>query len=310
MKISKKMIVCLALIFFGLVIWLKWSHSDFKEPVKKPDDMTVTQEDLSPLDKDIPECELIAPHERPVQGYREFPEKSYDEVFDISSPIDFSEKKHISKGKFGFRKKLVIEKQSIVTQYIPEDIEFKNIHYGIYKDNKLIEPIKEVKMKDVLDVILDIENGASLEYPEPLAVVLEPGTYYMGVYTTNSEDVFDISSPKFESWKAVIDTELNLEENKWGYFFSADNKQKTFFKIQIPKAGIIKIKGDVNAEISLCNDRKDVIEKTMMKPVKNEKHKIPRANIEVSEAGTYYLQIITTDEKPIYEAAGVRYSLI
>ena len=140
------------------------------------------------LGKETPNCELLAPLESPMMLSEE------KDAMHIEYPeVDFAEKTTISTGKYGFRYMLEIEEPIVFYQTVPEDLQFEAISYGIYEDEALQTPVSEIHIKDVLEFNHKFEMGEVSredypEYREWNKVTLEPGIYYLGVYSTDSKD--------------------------------------------------------------------------------------------------------------------------
>ena len=101
--------------------------------------------------------------------------------------FDFREKRRIGWGKYGFRKKIVLDRKMIFDIYIPEDYDTDSIYYGIYRDAALDEPVGEVDLGELLKEGDYAELDKPSDYfnlPHHAGAVLEPGTYYLAVYTT------------------------------------------------------------------------------------------------------------------------------
>ena len=115
--------------------------------------------------------------------------------------LNFQEKQQLTKstipGKFGFRRELIIEKPTAFMQHMPVDSNMENIRFGIYKDKTLEEPIEEADAGYNFNASWHMEEGAELsEYPEyktNIQVILQPGTYYAAVYTTDKSDEGSVS---------------------------------------------------------------------------------------------------------------------
>lgn len=258
------------------------------------------------IDNQVPECEDLVPLDSPLALPNYRPEEAYKE-----KEIDFSEKKRIGWRKYGFRRKIEVKEKTIIAQGIVEDLALENVYYGIYKDAKLKRPIAEVSLKDMLEASTDIEMGASIEdYPDYVPyyeIVLEPGAYYLATYST---DPADKSLALYESRKAVVDTDLSLNEGKWGFFFSTGKDQKTYFQIKVTKPGVLSVERDfwkVTYDVWLCNAKKEPISQAVLNPLHPKKVR-QKAQVNVSEAGTYYLQVSPSNKEPSSWACEIRYT--
>lgn len=150
--------------------------------------------------------------------------------------IDFTEKERISlgvlgfHGKYGFRKELVIEEPTAFSMGMSPESDMEYIHFGIYRDKDLTDPIDEADAGHNFNADWHIEEGADLsDYPDyktSLFSLLQPGTYYAAVYSTSPfEDklVYD-----YESWYDVLDSDLTLEEGQYQYFYAEPGKEYEF----------------------------------------------------------------------------------
>lgn len=163
------------------------------------------------IDDHVTECEALIPE----VWSRE------KELAGMEKTLDFSMKQNLCKektpwgGKYGFRKKLVLDKTTVIELKIWEDLQYKHYFYGIYKDEALKQPVKELSMEDVLEWNTDAEMGIFREkyknFSEVIREALEPGTYYLGIYTTEPKDEHKI---RFVLWKSVVNTEISLTERK------------------------------------------------------------------------------------------------
>lgn len=255
----------------------------------------------------IPECEELMPLDSPATLADKRPEEIYE-----GKKLDFVNKSRIGYGKYGFRRKIDIMEKTIISQEVIEDLQLKNIVYGIYKDSLLNKPVAEVNMADNLKASQAIEMGAPFdEYPyyaPQLNIVLESGTYYLAVYSTDPNEK---NTALYESRKAVVHTEIPLEEGKWGFFFSTGKDQKTYFKINVKKPGSINVERDFwkfTYKIRLCNADKEPVAEAVLIPAEPGKQR-QKAQITVPDAGTYYLQVSTDNPDPSCWAYELRYQI-
>ncbi len=236
----------------------------------------------------ISQCEQLIPADSPLM----LP----DERGAVNLPaeeLDFRQKEHIAYGKYGFRREFKVEKTTIVSQAVSEDSSLKDVCFGIYHDSNLSNPVVEVRMGEVLENVHAVEVGKPEPYPDVLPfidAVLDSGTYYLAVYSTSSRE--DCTAV-YESRQAVVDTELELAEGQWGFFFSTGPEQKTYFKIKTSAGGTIYVDRDfwrVTYDIQLCSADKQVIQKADLEPPGKEKgHQ--KAKLLVPASGIYYLQV-------------------
>jgi len=257
--------------------------------------------------RDIADCGQLTPMESPLI----LPNERAAMLLPTEE-IDFKDKEQIIYGKYGFRKEFKVEQTTIISQTISESLELKDVRYGVYHDSYLSEPVAEVKMGEVLKNYCASEMGNPEPYPDALSsvdVVLEPGTYYLAVYSTSSQEDCTVV---YESWQAAVDTELELAEGQWGFFFSAAAEQKTYFKINVPSSGTIYVDRDfwrVTYDVRLCDDEKTPIEEAVLEPA-GQKKGHQKAKLSVPGAGVYYLQVSSEELSPSVWANEVRYKFV
>ncbi len=251
----------------------------------------------------ISDCPQLIPDESPLMLPNERSDFSVKE-------LDFKEKERISYGKYGFRYKLDIKETAVLMLDVWEDSTLKNISYGVYRSPELGNPVAEVHIEEVLKMDVDNELGNPTEiqpkHQPGEGIVLNPGVYYIAVYSTNSnEDAI----AKYESLLAVVNIELSLQEGEWGFFFSTGREQKTYFEVNVPSSGLLYVERDfwrVTYDIQLCDAEKNPIQKPILEPSGQEKgHQ--KAKFTISEPGSYYLQVVSGDPKPSCWANEVRY---
>lgn len=256
-----------------------------------------------PTTAEVPECEALIPKHMPIDVGKGFMERE----------LDFSDKVYLGDGKYGFYKKLVVDKQSIIQWYIWEDSQLKNYSYGIYSDRELRNPIKKIRLADVVEWFNQKEIGEVSEkyknFSDILLEVLNPGTYYMAVYTTAPMESLPV---RFELWQSIVDTELTLDEGEWGYFISAGSSQKTYFEINVPRSGVLNLTCRWEKfiyDLWLCDKDKNIIEKASLEPKKYTKGNTQKAVVHVPEAGKYYLRVVTPYEEPTISGFKIRYRM-
>ena len=257
----------------------------------------------SRIPENVVDCEALTPvlAEADCDGY------SLDKV------ISFSEKQRISYGKYGFRKRLVIIEPTVVMQYVTDSHDQKHMYYGIYRDENLTEIVNEVDQGYNLKAGYAFEEGAKLEdypkYQKMIVQPLEPGTYYIGVYTKNPKENFDFL---YRSQFAVKKEEYDLEENQVLHFFICEKEQAVYFKVVAEAPHEVEVVSDSYEEdLQLCDKDKNVIQALARK----RKGKINgyRGSIysaKLSEKGTYYIKIVKRlDTDPATDVLNVSYIL-
>lgn len=259
------------------------------------------------LDSHVPECEKFVPDEIPLDNPNHVDEdKTYHE-----EKLNFSEKKRISWRRYGFRRKIEIKQKTIFRQELLENSGMNNIFYGVYRDSELKEPIEEISMKYQLEVAGAKELNEPLDkYPDYvpyLTTVLEPGTYYMAIYSTDPSEGQTVI---YQSRKAVVDTDLSLKADKRGYFFSSGKDQKTYFRIYVAEPGALKVDGSFGTKILydiwLCSADKDTISKATL--ISHDKEEgLSKMRVIVPKEGVYYLQVSPQTDKIFCHPYEIRY---
>lgn len=208
--------------------------------------------------------------------------------------LSFEDKMRISDTKFGFIKKIVFEEPVILNQYIQADMNF--IYYGLYRDKKLENPVIEVDTYYNLQAFAKIEEGADVndfpEYMEGYIIKVEPGTYYLGVYTKepnlNEEVLYLCESIPFQK-------EISLTAGKKEKYILLDETDSVLCKIT-PHAKKIRVTGDISAvTFQLLDSEKHSISDV----VKSEEGTHASAEFSVKPGETCYIKVQHT--KVVYE---------
>lgn len=247
----------------------------------------------------ISECEALTPQEAPLIRDEYSPTGGK-----INVKLDFSKKENLALGKYGFRKTLEITEPTILEQEVLLASWEKNI-FGIFTDPELNKPLKRVSVGEQLRIENAIEMGASMEEysdrPDYIAIVLEPGTYYLAAYSTDEKDS---KTAVYQSRIASIETEYILQEGEWKYFFDAGKGQKTYFSIHVDEPATLEVEREQNIfnyDVILCDSEKKPIRKAVVLSNK------PKTKIEVSQAGDYFLEVSTGADEPTCWSYGIRY---
>lgn len=204
--------------------------------------------------------------------------------------ISFAGKQKIAFKKYGFRSKLVIEEPTVVYQYVAEELGMEHVRFGIYRDAALKSPVSEADVGYNLKAWWDLEEGGDLkDYPDykpDLRTFLEPGTYYVGLYTTETADEFTAA---YSSVFSAVKKELQLEEGKSAAFFG-DGNEETFFRIDVPDAGTITVDTHGFAgKLCLCDaEKKEISDAAEAKWEKGDPREI---SFNVKTKGIYYLKL-------------------
>ncbi len=240
------------------------------------------------ISDETPDCELMKP--LPAETLAHFRE------------LDFSDKTRLSPNKFGFRKKLVIREDSIVTQEVGGPSK-ANSYYGIYRDEELKDPVEVVDFT-WLYRDGDFEEGKTETVPydekKDGIIVLEPGTYYAAVYT---ESLFEDFTASYLSYICPLNERSELNENEVKKFYVIKEDQKNTFEIKSNKKGKVRIKTNIfnQGTVSIYDENivllcKKSGRKTSDKPV--------TAVFPVGKGESYYVEIengeISTDAFEMY----------
>lgn len=181
---------------------------------------------------DVPECDKMSPVT----------------VSEFSTPdsmtLDFSKKKAISIRKYGYRKKITVEEPCIITQSVSGP-KTSNAYFGIFKDKELKEPVEIV---DFTWLYKDdaYEEGEVDEKPYDKArdgiIVLQPGTYYAGIYSTSPFADFEAL---YESTYCPLNEDAVMEEGEAVNFYCIEAGQVNMLRIKPAKDGKILIKTNI-----------------------------------------------------------------
>ena len=218
--------------------------------------------------------------------------------------LNFQEKQQLTKstipGKFGFRRELIIEKPTAFMQHMPVDSNMENIRFGIYKDKTLEEPIEEADAGYNFNASWHMEEGAELsEYPEyktNIQVILQPGTYYAAVHTTDKSDegVF-----LYSSWYDVLDSDLTLEAEKYQYFYAEPGKEYEFPFTVDDNSEIVLETAGIAGRLNLYDtDGKTVLETLQIDA--NQPYKESKKLFSFEKGGTYCFRL-TDYPQELYE---------
>ena len=184
---------------------------------------------------DVTECDKMSPvpvSENPSPAYR---------------TLNFDKKRAISIGKYGFRKKIIVDEPCIITQSIGGPKK-SNAYFGIFKDEKLENPIEIVDFQ-WLYKDASFEEG---EADKPLydekrdgIIVLQPGTYYAGIYSTSPFADFEAS---YVSSYCPLNQDAVIKEKEAVNFYCIKEDQVNKLRIIPDQDGIIRIKTDIYNE--------------------------------------------------------------
>lgn len=169
--------------------------------------------------------------------------------------LDFSDKQVISPWKFGFYHEIVVEEKIVVVQDVDCSPK-RGYYFGIYKDKRLSVPVEEVSLQYLYRDGIFEEGGDPLPYDETRdqVVVLEPGSYYIGVYCRNP---FSDEKVKIDNWYGCLHEEAEILENQWIEYFVAEENQENYFHFTARKTGRIQIEASYNSgAVQLCDEKR------------------------------------------------------
>lgn len=206
--------------------------------------------------------------------------------------IGFAGKQKIAFKKYGFRRELVIEEPTVVYQYVAQELGMEHVRFGIYHDAALKSPVNEADVGYNLKAKWDFEEGGDLkDYPEykpDLRTFLEPGTYYIGLYTTEKADTFTAA---YSSAFSAVKEELKLEEGESAAFFG-DGNEETYFRIDVPDAGTVIVDAHGFAgKLYLCDENKKEISDAVEAAAEWKRSDSREIIFDVKTKGTYYLKL-------------------
>ena len=174
---------------------------------------------------------------------------------------------------------------------MPVDSNMENIRFGIYKDKTLEEPIEEADAGYNFNASWHMEEGAELsEYPEyktNIQVILQPGTYYAAVHTTDKSDegVF-----LYSSWYDVLDSDLTLETGEYQYFYTEPGKEYEFPFTVDDNSEIVLETAGIAGRLNLYDtDGKTVLETLQIDA--NQPYKESKKLFSFEKGGTYCFRL-------------------
>lgn len=118
---------------------------------------------------------------------------------DMEVRLDLSQKNLLSLTKYGFRKKITVKGRIYINLSLQIDATpYNGVNYGIYRDKDLNNPIDEIDLQQQIRRERASDNGIDVEKPRyGLETELDPGEYYVAVYTTHYWDSFRILFTKY-----------------------------------------------------------------------------------------------------------------
>lgn len=204
--------------------------------------------------------------------------------------VSLADRQRITFRKYGFRRKLKIKERTVVYQHIDDDFGMEHVKFGIYHDAALKDAVNEADVGYNMNAGWEMEEGGDPEdYPEykrHMLTLLEPGDYYVAIYTTDASDDF---SMEYASRYSVVKDEIALEEGKTERFFGNYNEE-TLFRMDIPAEGLITVDTRMFAgTLYLCDADKKEISYGAKVPI--ERTSEANVSFDIKAKGTYYLKL-------------------
>ena len=210
------------------------------------------QSNNNPAAKD---CDALQPLDVTKTGlYKNHaPNQFPDEV-----QLSLGSKTYLGGWKFGFMKKFTMYERGFFVSAVSEGGDMDHVVYGIYKDSALREPIRKKRIKDDLRKSDAIDEKGKYIYYEPYVdAVLDKGTYYAAIYTTNSHDNFKMT---YQSRVGYYCLHHTLSEGKTLRFCVEDKKQVNRFKLKGIRSNRIKVTVENGVkQVALCDKKDNII---------------------------------------------------
>lgn len=238
---------------------------------------------------DYQNCDALLPTEVSMDL---FISDYYDSAF-----LDLNEKGEIAPGKYGFVKKLDVDTEMYITQTLSYGHEAKHIVYGIYYDKDLEEPVEQVQLKDNFRADIADEYRIRLETSHGVSVLLDPGEYYLAVYTTKKNDDFEL---EYSAWCGYTHRDYELEPDETLTYTAVDEHQINRFTIKPDQSGTIFV--DINnhcAEVQLIDENGNVINQqygTIYTLDGEYKNQTCFAEFDVVGGNEYTLKVISSEK--------------
>ncbi len=204
--------------------------------------------------------------------------------------IDMSEKGFITLGKYGFIRKLEIQEKTALTQRIYYDeLPTNAVMYGVYKDRKLNDPVDEVDVAYNIKADIAIDNGEDAskfkKYKYMVSTVLDPGVYYVAVYTKRFWDSFSLS---YESQCAVVEEQIELTEDEERiYYGSGTRDTKVYCRIKAERNGIVNVTSGYFAKLQFFSKNNQPLSQ-VIEPIRSKRTK---GKLTVHKDQIYYVKV-------------------
>ena len=198
------------------------------------------------------ECDMLAPERVTDKNCNNIERKT----------IDFAESEKVSPRGYGFKKKVVFSQKTIFHMELmeAENMRNKNFVYGIYKDELLTAPVAENHMKLAFDLDEIHEKDIQIDYTYGICEVLQPGTYYIGMYAQKLDS--EQMKETFVTDYAYLREEYSFDKNRKAAYFTYYEKGNAYFRLAASKTGKIKVSAE-GSSIQLCDENKTGISDTV-----------------------------------------------
>ena len=130
------------------------------------------------------DCDLLTP---------EYAAQASDYI-ESEKTIDFADSKRVSPRGYGFTEDTAFHMELVESMSMYK----KGFVYGIYKDSLLEEPVSENRLDTLFEAAEEEEKGIIIPYEYGVDAVLDPGTYYIGMFAkqvdrTGMEESFTVN---------------------------------------------------------------------------------------------------------------------
>ena len=206
--------------------------------------------------------------------------------FSIERNISFCDKKYLGLGRYGFIKKIRLDKAATIEQDLIGPKYSPLVSFGIYYDRTLLSPVEDVsKYKDLKeDVAMEYGEGDGAT-EDNIIVKLKPGTYYAAVYSLNP---FSCSDYKYILHKRTPIIKRSISENELVYYDVDSAKQTNRFKVSLTKGHKEVIVGHECKSVLIENDKGNIVFKKNYENLTNDDKKV---QLEILNGGNYYISL-------------------
>lgn len=221
------------------------------------------------------ECDLLTP---------EYGTQFLDNI-EFERTIDFADAKKVTHRGYGFKKRVSFTDDTVFHMELIESMSMyrKGFVYGIYEDSLLKKPIAENHLKIAFDCDMADEMGINIPYKYGVDVILQPGTYYIGMFG-KQVDRKGMEESFVTNYSYIKDT-YELKEDEQYSYYNRYKEGAVYFKLTASKTGRIRVVAQEKA-IQLCDESK----KTLTDAIEpNDKGKV-KGIFEVEQGRVYYIK--------------------